>query len=265
MYIRRVARYWTVIGLAATGALVLSQLSNLRGSAQTGTTGGAAPAVVPVLIELFSSEGCSSCPPADEYLIALDRQPRIENAAVIALEEHVDYWDDIGWRDPFSSPQFSARQRQYARVLPDDRVFTPELVVDGRWTLTQRTAAATRALLRQAAAEPKARVALRCERSRLTFDIDNVPNVPPGDSAEIWLAIAQVGLSSQVDRGENSGRVLSHGPIVRKLSRIARMPGSSFHGTTSCALEPAWKPNATRFVVFVQLAQSRRIVGAGVL
>src|SRR5678809_1209433 len=85
----------------------------------------------PVLVELFTSEGCSSCPPADAALSALARDPAFKSAEVVALELHVDYWNQLGWADPFSAPEFTARQEEYGRLLGGDGLYTPQLVVDG--------------------------------------------------------------------------------------------------------------------------------------
>ena len=220
---------------------------------------------VPVIVELFSSEGCSSCPPADAYVAALERTQPVDGVAVIALEEHVNYWDDLGWRDPFGSPAFSGRQHEYARVLADHHVFTPEVVFDGHLVMPNGDAEAARAMMQEAARRPKAKITLSRDGPRLTVNVAGVPASSADDAPELWLAITESGLATDVRAGENAGRRLAHAPVVRRLRSLGRISGGAVHTTATLDLEPAWNPRALRAVVFVQLAGSRTIVGAAAI
>jgi hypothetical protein len=223
---------------------------------------GARSSAVPVVVELFSSEGCSSCPPADDFLARLDRTQPIQGVSVIALEENVDYWDRLGWRDPFARAEHGARQRQYAAVLSDPRVYTPEMVIDGHSVTEGGDEDRARRLMQESSGEPKARIVLAQSSSRVTVDVSDLPHAPPDDPAEVWLAITESGLSTDVGRGENAGRRLVHAPVVRQLRSLGRMVTPTFHAETTLENDPSWKPGALRVVVFVQLSKSRRIVGA---
>jgi hypothetical protein len=218
---------------------------------------------VPVVVELFSSEGCSSCPPADASLAALDRTQAIDGVAVIALEEHVDYWDHLGWRDPFGSPAASARQSAYARVLPDHQVFTPEMVLDGHLVVPSGDEGAAREMMQRSAREPKAHVALRREGARVSVDVSDVPPVP-GDVPAVWLAITESGLATDVLAGENAGRRLVHAPIARRLRSLGAVDGPTFHADATIDADLVARPNV-RVLAFVQLAKSMAIVGAATL
>ncbi len=214
-------------------------------------------------MELFSSEGCSSCPPADAYLAALDRAQPIEGVAVIALEEHVDYWDHLGWRDPFGSSAASARQSAYARVLPDHQVFTPEVVFDGHLVMPNGDEGAAREMMQRSAREPKARVAIHREGARVSVDVSDVPRTS-GETPAVWLAITEGGLATDVSSGENAGRHLVHAPIVRRLRSLGAVDGPTFHADATIDADLATRPNV-RAVAFVQLARSMTIVGAAAL
>src|SRR5437868_1081075 len=165
----------------------------------------------PVVVELFTSEGCSSCPPADALLSRLDREQPVEGAEVIALAQHVDYWNSLGWADPFSSHDFSARQGEYAEAFGKEGVYTPQMIVDGRAQFPGGESDKAVAAIAQAAREPKAEVSL--ERApnqadagdalRLSVRVERLPKLSDGDTADIILAVTESNLSSDVARGEN--------------------------------------------------------------
>jgi hypothetical protein len=180
---------------------------------------------VPVLAELFTSEGCSSCPPADQLLQAFDRRQPVDGAQIIVLSEHVDYWDRLGWRDPFSQPLFTARQERYARVLSTE-VYTPQLVIDGREQVLGNDGAAARKAIARAAAKPKAAMALSAARDGGQAVVTVRFDAPLKRHDELWIAIADESASSNVTRGENSGRALTHIAIVRKLQSAGKASGT---------------------------------------
>ena len=172
---------------------------------------------VPVVAELFTSEGCNSCPPADLLLQQLDRAQPVAGAEIVVLSEHVDYWNQLGWRDPFSSPQFTARQQRYSRTLGGE-VYTPQLVIDGREQILGSDAAAAQKAIARAAGRPKlaARIVSAKRDGADAAIVLSIPASPKG-RAEVWIAIADESGRSSVLRGENAGRELSHVAIVRRL------------------------------------------------
>jgi hypothetical protein len=224
--------------------------------------------VRPVVLELFTSEGCSSCPPADTFLKHLDDTGRVENVEIIAIEEHVDYWDRLGWTDPFSSHDWTERQQQYARSFHRDGVYTPQLVVNGSRELVGSSAREARQNILEVSkmlgADLKLSI-LATSSETVDFSI-NISNVPPeARSAEMWLAVVERNLSSHVLGGENEGRHLAHAAILRKLARAKpKQPNvadsAALHATIS--LDPTWKRENLRFVVFLQEPKTLQIFGA---
>src|SRR5262249_18976768 len=162
----------------------------------------------PVVLELFTSEGCSSCPPADALLARFEEQQPFPAAEVIALEEHVDYWDHQGWVDPFSSEQWTARQQSYASVLADHGVYTPELIVNGRVGFVGSHEPDARRAIGAAVMQPSIHVQLKPaksekrERAAYKLTVISTPNLQTTDTAEVWLAVTESGLHSAVTRGE---------------------------------------------------------------
>jgi hypothetical protein len=231
----------------------------------------------PVIVELFTSEGCSSCPPADAALAQLRQTQPVEGAEVIALSEHVDYWNYIGWTDPFSSSAFSARQETYARAFgQQDNVYTPQMIVDGQTEFNGSAMNKAREAIAKAARSPKADVRIVIpetktqkdnQKVRLNVSVKNVPPVDRGDVAEVILAITEDNLSSNVSRGENSGRKLAHTAVVREMRALGRVDqaAKAFDSETTMTIAKGWKRDDLRAVVFVQERARRRVLGAAVL
>ena len=216
----------------------------------------------PVIVELFTSEGCSSCPPADALLSHLEKTQPVAGAEVIALGEHVDYWNHGGWADRFSSSQFSARQSGYSTAFRKDTVYTPQMIVDGRTEFVGSDDDAARTAIAQAARMPKAQVSVTQTGDALSVRVDHLPPSAKNEPAEVMLAITEDGLSSSVGGGENAGRRLAHSAVVRQLMPIGVVSGGVFTAAPSVKafLGRRGKLNA---VVFVQERGSRRIIGAG--
>jgi hypothetical protein len=179
---------------------------------------GAADAQHPLVIELFQSQGCSSCPPANANLI--DFAARQD---VLALTFAVDYWDNLGWKDTFSKPEFTARQWAYARALKHENVFTPQIVVNGRADGVGADAAEMRDLAQRndrGAGGP----ALALEPGAATIGAGDAP--PKG--ADVWLARYQPGVVEvAVRRGENAGRTLAHKNVVRQMVLLGHWNGEA--------------------------------------
>jgi hypothetical protein len=249
----------TVVGVGA-GAMVLRERGPVRTQPSTRT---------PVVVELFTSEGCSSCPPADSLLATLaDKQP-IENAEIIALEEHVDYWNDLGWADPFSSKDWTARQYDYAGVLGNVNAYTPQMVVDGKTEFVGSSERKARQAIVEASGQEKALVTLTPAKpaggaDRWSIQIGSLPKAA-GSGAEVWLATTETGLHSAVTRGENAGEDLHHAAVVRAMRRIgeARAAGDvSFSEVVDVPLRREWNRDHVQVVVFLQDRKSRHILGA---
>ena len=210
-----------------------------------------------VLVELFTSEGCSSCPPADAVLARLHREQPVPGVQLIVLSEHVDYWNSLGWKDPFSAALFSDRQGQYS-----GHIYTPQAVVDGRANVLGSD---ERAIVRAVAAagrEPHGTLRLTATPSGVRIAVTGLSG---HSDAEVMVAVVEDGLVSRVERGENAGRTLAHTAVVRALQRGGTIPAAADRWTNEVpvSLDGSWR--RPRVVAFVQDARSRRILAAGVL
>jgi hypothetical protein len=226
-----------------------------------GTTSRAAnPAGAPVIVELFTSEGCSSCPPADVLLSEFAAASPVSGARIIPLSEHVDYWDSLGWKDPFSDPQFTARQNGYAAGSDASDVYTPQTVVNGADRFVGSDRSAALAAIRRAIATPIAPVDLRWTASG-----ELEASLRGGSAgADVWQAVTEDGLASSVSRGENAGHRLAHTAVTRRLTRLGTIKSDgSFHHLDRPALDARWNTAHLHFIVFAQLPKQGRIVAAG--
>jgi hypothetical protein len=223
-------------------------------------------APTPVLVELFTSEGCSSCPPADALLAKLVREQPIASAQIVALSLHVDYWDHQGWKDPFSSKALTLRQQAYSRIFGEDRLYTPQMVVDGREEFTGSDEAAARRVVTGAAARPHLPIRLDARLSgatvRLSIDLPAAP--ADAEPIDVMIAITEDDLTSIVRRGENGGRTLTHVAVVRKLESLGSLERETFVADGQMTLDRAWKAPKVRAVAWLQGRKTRHVYGTAV-
>jgi hypothetical protein len=223
---------------------------------------------VPILIELFTSEGCSSCPPADALLEKLDRSQPVAGAELIVLSEHVDYWNHGGWDDPFSSRFYSKRQSSYAEHFGSDTVYTPQMVVDGTDQFVGSDARSAAQALAQAAKVSKVGIHLSgvsFESGKMVsvrVETENLPEQSPGQ-VDVYLAIALNHAESRVEGGENGGRRLTHSGVVRSLVKIGSLqPGKSLVQDVQAKLDHGVEPRNVRVIAFLQETGTGRVRGA---
>lgn len=257
---------------AGIGVSVLTLCLSLRsGTSRENTVAVPPEARGPVVVELFTSEGCSSCPPADSLLLKMDQAHSVGNIEVIALEEHVDYWDDLGWQDPYSSHEWTERQQRYAYTFRQGSVYTPQMVVDGRAEFVGSREGQARQTIAASAEKEKAEVAVTTAisgdgKDRVSVRVGKLPATSAADSPEVWLAITETGLHTAVKRGENAGEDLHHSAVVRSLRKMGvanpKNQEASFTGDANVSLDKGWQRNNLRAVVFVQEKKSQQIVGA---
>lgn len=223
-----------------------------------------------VVVELFTSEGCSSCPPADALLMKLEGVQPVQGAKVIAIEEHVDYWNHDGWNDPYSSPDWTQRQVDYVAKFKGKDPYTPQMIVDGQTQMVGGQELQAREAIQQAASQPQMDVAVSPGDSSGTSHefkvrIGRVVGNTDKDSAEVWLAITESALASSVRAGENAGKDLHHASVLRSLHKIGVAKGNgdvSFDSSTKIKFKAEWKRQNLQVVVFIQDKKSLRILGA---
>ena len=220
----------------------------------------------PVVLELFTSEGCSSCPPADHLLQSLDEQQPFSGADLVVLSEHVDYWNDGGWVDPYSSKLFSARQRSYAEHFGLDSVYTPQVVVDGQRETVGGNAVEIRNAVGAAIRNQKVALTLANavrEGNRIKFHLTSADLPRAEGPVTVYVALAENKVQSNVRGGENGGRSLTHVAVVRAFAQVGTVEGgSSFSKDIAIPTPTGAASNGYRVVAFLQGDKSHKIVGA---
>ena len=248
--------------LAAALMVVLAGASSARIHAK----GASDSFKIPVVLELFTSEGCSSCPPADWLLQSLDEKQPFSGADLVVLSEHVDYWNGEGWVDPYSSRLFSERQRMYAERFALDGVYTPQVVVDGQRESVGGNANAIQKAVEAAIRERK--IALTLENAvrdgnRVKFHLSSAELPGAEGAATVYVALAENTVQSKVAGGENGGHFLTHVAVVRSLAGVGSVKrGLSFSKDIKLSLPAAAGSSGFRIVAFLQDDKSHKILGA---
>lgn len=259
--------------LRKTALLLLgAPLITLPLAAQTRAVAASAQSRTPVVVELFSSEGCSSCPPADALLKQLETTQPVRGAEVIAIEEHVDYWNHDGWVDPFSSQSWTARQQDYVYKLKVSTEFTPEMIVDGETQTSGNDTLGAIVRITKAAREPHTEMSISAgkpngkDAENFSVSVGKLTGASRGKTEQVWLAVTEDGLHSSVSAGENAGHRLFHAAVLRSLTTIgvanADAASTSFTADPRVKFSSHWNRANLRVVVFVQEKQTKRILGA---
>ena len=261
---QRVTFRWFVGGAALAGALITTHVAGWGHAARAD-----GEPRVPVLVELFTSQGCSSCPPAEEELSRLDREQPIPGVRVVPLAFHVDYWNGLGWVDPFSSAAATSRQREYAHTR-GGRVYTPEAIVQGGHDCVGSDDHALQALVNAAAAAPLARVDVTRSTQGAPAGIlrasVRVSRIAAGlVSGALHVALVQRNIATEVPRGENAGKRIQHAPLVRDLRTLGVVGADGGPFEVDLAIPPNARAQDLSVVAFLQDVAGGRVVGVGTM
>jgi hypothetical protein len=248
--------------------LGLAALALLAAGPPLGSAQARGPAQ-PVIVELFTAEGCSACPPADALLDRLARDQPVAGAEIVALELHVDYFDSGGSVDPFAQASFDARQAEYLKLFGKQGAYTPQLVVDGQREIVGAHEREVRDAVADAARAASARVQITRSGDRLSITLDGLADVGKTDLLDLMLAVTEEGLAPHALGGENRGRTGVHGPVVRELRKVSTVSGGAGSPVqvrdVAVNVDSSWRRENVRAVVFVQRVKTLEIVGAGMV
>jgi len=257
-----------LVGLLVTIALAAATGPSFSAFQSFAPSSAAAPEDSPVVIELFTSAGCVSCPPADELISRIGATA----TGVIPLAYHVDYWDGLSWSDPFSSGQWTARQSVYQRALRLSGAYTPQMVINGRWQCVGSDARTVQGAIAAARATPPAGVvtvrAIQPPASSkgLTVDIGaRIVHSVGGAPLIVLLAVYENGLVAKIDGGENRGHRLTYDYTVRKIVPAFELNGASgptLENAIKVELDPSWNLTHLGVAAFIQDEETLAIYGA---
>ena len=223
------------------------------------------PVLATVVLELFTSQGCSSCPPADALLIELAKSDD-----VLALSFHVDYWNQLGWKDPWSAAEWTARQRRYAAVLGERRVYTPQLVVNGSTgfvgsSRTQATSAIESARARKSDDATVTLAPAKAKGGGWEIAIEVATSAKRTRALRVDAIVLQDGLVTEIEAGENGGRTLANDGVVRKLVSAGEIPVKHVGPWNRTITLPEHPGKSVRLAVIVQDVETLAIAGASVV
>lgn len=264
---------FAVFAVCSLGALQAN--GRTQPSAPTQATAQPQPAASdsgrkPVVVELFTSEGCSDCPPAETLALKMEKQP-LSGIDLIVLEEHVDYWNHGGWNDPYSSSEWTQRQREYVSKVGGDSPYSPEMVVDGESQFVGSNGRAAQQAIEKAAHEPETNVTISegsadpKDAADFKITAGKLEGDASGGPVEVWIAVTEDGLHSSVGAGENAGHTLYHAAVVRYMHKVGVAQASgdaAFTGDAHVKLNSKWNRNDLNVVVFLQDKKSLKILGA---
>ena len=244
------------LSLVAALTLMISTLS-------VGTSRADSTTSPPILVELFTSQGCSSCPAADRLLSQL----AASNSNIVALAFHVDYRNYIGWTDPFSSGEWSDRQRRYAYGLQSDQIYTPQLVVNGRRHGVGSDRRELSAMLAEAAMDESAgRIEIEITDSSTTgISLELRTELEPSRETQnlvTWVALVEDGLETPVNRGDPASRILLHDRVVRRLERVDPVAGRAQTAVVDIGFDPEWRRDRLSIVAFLQDSETLHVRAA---
>jgi hypothetical protein len=213
----------------------------------------------PVLVELFTSEGCSSCPPADRAAAFLENEQPVQQADIVTLAFHVDYWDSAAWKDEFSSSLYSDRQTLYSKAFHLGEIYTPQMVVDGHSEFVGSDTGKATKEITDAANTAKGSIKASLDQSKFNISISGLPK---HEAATAYLAVAEDNIKSNVRGGENSGSSFTHMSVVRELKPLGVLNSDAESGTfqTDIPTNAAWRSENLKYVIFVQENASRKIL-----